>query len=80
MRLHKLFIKWSQMTSIFIEIFDVKVLNAIYPHSIYQANTVFRQKTLRLLDFSCFFLTQQQKILHETGERSIIHLKLVSFY
>ena len=33
MRLHKLLIELSQMGSIFIEIFDVKVLNAIYPDS-----------------------------------------------
>ena len=31
MKLHKLLIKLSQMGSIFIEIFDAKVLNAIYP-------------------------------------------------
>ena len=38
-RLHKLLIKLSQTGSIFIEIFDVNVLNAIYP-MIYQGNTV----------------------------------------
>ena len=31
MRLYKLLIKLSQMGSIFIEIFDVEVLNSIYP-------------------------------------------------
>ena len=31
MRLHNLLIKFSQMGNIFREIFDVKVLNAIYP-------------------------------------------------
>ena len=31
MRLHKLLIKLSQMGSLFIEIFDFKVLYAIYP-------------------------------------------------
>ena len=31
MRFHKLFIRMSQMGSILIEIFDVKVLNEIYP-------------------------------------------------
>ena len=42
MKLHTLLVKLSQMGSIFKEIFDVKVLNVIYPHGIYiyQGNTV----------------------------------------
>ena len=40
MRFHKLLIKLSQMGSLFIEIFDVKVLDAIDSLGIYQGNTV----------------------------------------
>ena len=42
MRLHKLYMKLSHMGSIFREIFDVKVLYAIYPmvYTVYQGNKV----------------------------------------
>ena len=55
MRFHKLFIRMSQMGSILIEIFDVKVLNEIYPIVyiyIYNGNSVISEQVqaMNLLD------------------------------
>ena len=46
MRLHNILIKLPQMGSMFIELFDIKVLNAIYHMVyIYQGNTVILIKS-----------------------------------
>ena len=60
MRLHKLLIKCIQMGNIFIEIFDVKVLNAIY--TIYQGNTVYA-KWLKTVTVACRYTWHKKQLI-----------------